>query len=183
MQFAFGQLWLDLIPNQASNGLQSGLMIRRLSMYTSPRQLDWHQHHYHHLANSAFMVGQYSEQRYHICSTYGNALTEWASSNDLTLLYDLKESASFHSQRWNSDTLHFPILWTPAFLRGECWTSSLDHNIDRRWSLNHVSLLQSHVSQWSGGISAERTGNIQTDDWRGRLTTTTTRYCRHRRSL
>ena len=39
-----------------------------------------------------------------MCSADGDALTAWASANDLTLLYDPKEPASFHSQRWNSDT-------------------------------------------------------------------------------
>ena len=47
---------------------------------------------------------QHSEWGYHMCSADGDALTAWASANDLTLLYDPKEPASFHSQRWNSDT-------------------------------------------------------------------------------
>ena len=41
-----------------------------------------------------------------MCSADGDALTACASANDLSLLYDPKEPASFHSQRWNSDTNH-----------------------------------------------------------------------------
>ena len=33
-----------------------------------------------------------------------NCLVEWASSNNLTLLYNPKEPDSFHSARWNSGT-------------------------------------------------------------------------------
>ena len=47
---------------------------------------------------------QHSEWGYHMCSADGDALTAWASANALTLLYDPKEPASFHSQRWHSDT-------------------------------------------------------------------------------
>ena len=39
-----------------------------------------------------------------MCSADGDALIAWASANNLTLLYDPKEPASFHSQGWNSDT-------------------------------------------------------------------------------
>ena len=47
---------------------------------------------------------QHSEWGYHICSADGDALTDWASANDPTLLCVPKEPASFNSQRWNSDT-------------------------------------------------------------------------------
>ena len=40
---------------------------------------------------------QHSEWGYHMCSADGYALTAWASANDLTLLYDPTEPASFHS--------------------------------------------------------------------------------------
>ena len=49
---------------------------------------------------------QHSEWGYHMCSADGDSLTVWASANGLTLLYDPKEPASFHSQGWNSDTSH-----------------------------------------------------------------------------
>ena len=42
-------------------------------------------------------------------------------------------------------TLHLLIRWTLAFPCGECWISYLDHYIDYRWSLHHVSRHQSHV--------------------------------------
>ena len=47
---------------------------------------------------------QHSEWGHHMCSADGDALIAWASANNLTLLYDPKEPASFHSQGWNSDT-------------------------------------------------------------------------------
>ena len=34
----------------------------------------------------------------------GTCLVEWASANNLTLLYNPKEPGSFHSARWNSGT-------------------------------------------------------------------------------
>ena len=47
---------------------------------------------------------QHCEWGYHICSADGDALTARASAKYITLLYDPEETASFHSQRWNSDT-------------------------------------------------------------------------------
>ena len=76
-------------------------MIRRLSTRLTPTSLP-------SFGNQCIYAGdfncQHSEWGYNMCSADGDALTDWASANDLTLLYDPKEPASFHSQRWNSDT-------------------------------------------------------------------------------
>ena len=53
---------------------------------------------------AGYFNGQHSEWGHHMCSADGDALIAWASANNLTLLYDPKEPASFHSQGWNSDT-------------------------------------------------------------------------------
>ena len=63
-------------------------------------------------------------------SADGDALIAWASTKELILLYDQKEPASFHSQRWNSDTN--PDL-------------AIAHTVNT--GIRNVSLHQSHVSQ------------------------------------
>lgn len=45
---------------------------------------------------------QHSDWGYSRCTNDGECLNNWASANDLTLLYDPKEPDSFRSPRWNT---------------------------------------------------------------------------------
>ena len=47
---------------------------------------------------------QHTDWGYSRCSNDGNCLAEWASTNNLTLLFNPKEPDSFSSARWNTGT-------------------------------------------------------------------------------
>ena len=79
---------------------------------------------------------QHTSWGYQNNSGSGNCLVQWANLNDLSLLYNPKESCSFHSGRWNTETnpdTAFASCTKGHSLTDVCSESSQSPNTDHRW--------------------------------------------------